>query len=119
MIEKVKIGGIEVAMEASGDIPRMYRKAFGTDLIVGMQAVEKRVTKGQVDLEAQDIEMFENLAWCFAKHADPDTPDIDTWLKQFGPLDILLAVPELLQIWAANNKSTSKLKKNNEKLTGN
>ena len=117
MKETIKIGNVEVLMEASGDIPRMYRNIFGSDLIVGMQAFESRAKKGQTDLNASEVEMFENMAWCFAKHADPDIQDIDEWLKQFEPMDILFATPKLLQIWGYDNKSTSKLKKKNDKST--
>lgn len=114
MKKTVTIGGINVVWESSGDIPRMYRNIFGKDLFVQMSVFEQRASKGKnVSLDAGDIEMFENLAWCFAKHADPDTPDIDTWLRQFPSLAILNAAPEIIDMWAGENLSTSTLKKRN------
>ena len=109
----ITISGIEVNMESSGDIPRMYRNKFGKDVIVQMSACEARArkNKGATMLEADDVEMFENLAWCMAKHADSDVPDIDEWLRQFSATGIIEAAPALVDMWVEENKSTSTLKK--------
>lgn len=120
MKKTITIGGHEVPMESSGDIPRMYRNTFQKDIIVSMGQFEQFLKKngGNISmLELDQVEMFENLAWCFAKHADPEVPAIDEWLRQFEALDILYAIPALLEVWMAENKSTSQLKKKNAKLT--
>lgn len=119
MIKNITIGGKNVVWESSGDIPRLYRRTFGQDVIVQMTNFQKKAAKQKqnVSLESEDIEMFENLAWIYAKHADPDTPDIDTWLRQFEAMDILEAVPLILDLWITENKTTSTLKKRADKST--
>lgn len=119
MKKTAKIGEIEVVLESSGDIPRMYRKIFGQDIIVQMTAFQLKAAQKDfaATLAGSEIEMFENLAWTLAKHADPEIPDIDEWLRQFEALDILEAIPVILDMWIQESKTTSKLKKKNAKLT--
>lgn len=116
MKKEVKLGDQTVVFESSGDIPRMYRRNFGKDILVQMTAFQQRVTKKE-EFTPDDIEMFENLAWTYATHADPETPDIDTWLRQFGPMDILNNVDSIIGMWLVETKTTSRSKKKSDKLT--
>lgn len=118
MKKTVTIGDHEIDMETSGAIPRMYRRTFGSDLLIQTDKFRKRAKGKEVQMEPEDIEMFENMAWIFAYHADPDIPEIDKWLQQFEPADILLAAPQIIDLWNAETKTTSKLKKKAEKPTG-
>lgn len=120
MTEKmVKVGGTEVRMRASALIPRLYRFKFGRDMISDMKLLQKDA-KAYVDAAAagdtssaeftvEDFTVFENVAYMMAKHADPSVPsDIEAWLEQFdGVLDIYEALPDIFDLWAANQMTTS------------
>ena len=74
----VKIGDKEVKFRSSAALPHMYRRKFRRDIFVDMDALRKSMRKGkngEGEIDIDSLEMFENLAWCFAKHADPDVPD--------------------------------------------
>ena len=55
------------------------------------------------------LEMFENIAYIMAKHADPNIPgDPDEWLDGLpGVLSIYEALPEIIALWSENLKTTS------------
>lgn len=111
----LKIGEIDVKIKTSADIPRMYRKIFGKDLFLQMIKFETAQAKGE-GLDGETIEMFENLAFCFAKHADPEIKeDVVEWLDQFGNMDIFTAIPDIYRAWLTDGKSTSNLKKKSGK----
>ena len=64
------------------------------------------------DLPVEILELFEDLAYCMAKYADPTQPDtIEEWLDQFETLDIYEVYPELLMLWGADNQTTTSAKK--------
>ena len=58
-----------------------------------------------------NMEVVENLFWVAAKAADPEIPDIDTWLSQFGPYSIVRASGALMEAWNEENETMSTPKK--------
>ena len=122
MENKVKIGEKEVRFKTSAAVTYLYRRKFGRDLIVDMAEIESKLQKnedGTSSLPIDSLEMFEELAYMFAKHADPDgvPDDIAEWLEQFDTFDIYLVFPEIISLWMEENKSFSKLKKKGAKST--
>lgn len=115
----VKIGDKEVKFRSSAALPHMYRRKFRRDIFVDMDALRKSIRKskdGEDQLDIDSLEMFENLAWCFARHADPEVPDdVEEWLEQFETFDIYNILPDLFTMWTNENAGTSKLKKKNGK----
>ena len=79
-------------------------------------------TKMQFDsfLDIDTLEMFENVAYIMARHADPDNvPDTpDEWLEQFSVFSIYTILPQLLELWNLNTETQVNAKKNIAKLTG-
>lgn len=122
MNKKIQIGDKEITFASSAALPHMYRRIFKRDIFVDMDHLRKSIRKGAngtAQLDVDSMEMFENLAWCMAKHADPGlTDDIEEWLGQFGTFDIYNLLPEIFAIWTEENKSTSTLKKRNGQSTG-
>ena len=54
-------------------------------------------------MEIDDLEIFENVAYIMAFHADPSIPKtIDEWLDQFEMFSIYQVLPEILELWGAN-----------------
>lgn len=121
MIKTITIGDKEVTFKSSAAIPHIYRRTFGRDVFVDMDHMQRSLKPkkdGTAEMSAESLDMLESLAWCFAKHADPAVPDDpEQWLEQFEMMDIYAVFPEVISMWSGENKSTSKLKKNPEKLT--
>ena len=107
MEKTIKIGNKEVKMKTSGGTPRMYRNEFNRDIFLDMAEFENAVAKK----ETFNVEMFECMAWCFAKKADPTIPPIEEWLDQFETFDVYAIIPDLVEMWAHDNVITSRLKK--------
>lgn len=107
MIEKViDIGGQEVKFRSSATIPRLYRIKFKRDIFKDLTKLEKaysKKAKKDEDMEIDDLEIFENVAYIMAFHADPSIPKtIDEWLDQFEMFSIYQVLPEILELWGAN-----------------
>lgn len=78
MIQKIEIDGKQVPFKASAAIPRIYRIKFHRDIYKDLDALGKAVGNGDEDsshLDMFSLEMFENIAYIMAKHADPTIPD--------------------------------------------
>ena len=68
---------------------------------------------GTKELEIEDLEIFENVAYIMALHADPSTPaSIDEWLDQFEMFSIYEVLPEILELWGSNLFTDAKSAKN-------
>ena len=78
MILKIEIDGKQVPFKASATIPRIYRIKFHRDIYKDLDALGKAVgngDEGSSHLDMFSLEMFENIAYIMAKHADPTLPD--------------------------------------------
>lgn len=108
MLEKtVKIGEQEVRFRSSASVPRLYRIKFKRDIFKDLSKLEKSFKeKGSEDgsmMEIDDLEIFENVAYIMAFHADPTIPGtIDEWLEQFEMFSIYEILPEILDLWGTN-----------------
>lgn len=115
MLKTINIGDKEVKLKSSAAIPHLYRRKFNRDIFIDMARMQKELKpkgNGTAEVSMESMEMFEDLAYCFAKHADPDIPDNpEEWLEQFEMFDIYLMLPELIELWGVEQTSTSKLKK--------
>lgn len=61
----------------------------------------------------EDLEIFENVAYIIAYHADHNIPeDIDDWLDQFEMFSIYEVLPEILELWGTNLITDVESKKN-------
>ena len=59
--------------------------------------------KNNQSIEIDDLEIFENVAYIMAFHADPTVPKtIDEWLDQFEMFSIYQVLPEILELWGTN-----------------
>ena len=92
--KKIEIDGKEVTFKASAAVPRLYRIKFGRDIYKDLRQLEKSVGENDEDnsnLDLFSLEMFEDLAWLMARHADPaNVPDSpEEFLDQFNTDQIL------------------------------
>ena len=65
------------------------------------------------------LEMFENIAYVMAKHADPSIPDTpEEWLDGFNTFSIYQILPQLIDLWGLNVQTTVEARKNLAKVSG-
>ena len=118
----VEIDGKQVLFKASAAIPRIYRIKFGRDIYKDLAKLEKSVSKnkeGNSEIDIPSLEMFENIAYIMAKHADPSIPDTpEEWLDNFNTFSIYQVLPSLIELWGLNMKRDVQAKKALDQLTG-
>ena len=118
MIEKtVAIGDKQVKFRSSASVPRLYRIKFKRDIFKDLSRLEQSFKdRGSEDgstMEIEDLEIFENVAYIMAYHADPTIPGtIDEWLEQFEMFSIYEILPEILELWGTNLITDVQSKKN-------
>lgn len=107
----IMIDGKTVHFRASAAVPRMYRLKFGRDMFQDMGNLSDEFQ--QDDIGVASLEIFENVAYIFAKHADPEgvpeTPD--EWLEDFDMFSIYQVLPELMDLWGTNLRESAEGKK--------
>ena len=122
LTQTIEIDGQPVKFRASAAIPRIYRLRFHRDIYKDLSLLEKSVSKQDEDnsgLDLFSLEMFENIAYIMAKHADPDIPDTpEEWLDNFNTFSIYQILPKLLELWGLNVQTDVQSKKNLDRLTG-
>lgn len=108
MLEKtLTISGKEVRFRSSATVPRLYRIKFKCDIFKDLAKLEKsykdKASEDGSALEIEDLEIFENVAYIMAFHADHSIPGtIDEWLDQFEMFSIYEVLPEILDLWGTN-----------------
>ena len=121
MRRNIEIDGREVAFRASAAIPRIYRIKFHRDIYKDLRALEQSVREDDPDnsgLDLFSLEMFENIAYVMAKHADPSIPDTpEEWLDEFNTFSIYQVLPQLIELWGLNTQTDVEAKKNFALLT--
>jgi mRNA-degrading endonuclease RelE of RelBE toxin-antitoxin system len=123
MLEKtIEISGKPVTFRSSAAIPRIYRIKFKRDIFKDLTKLEKSYrnkAKSSEDLEIDDLEIFENVAYIMAYHADPTIPKtIDEWLDQFEMFSIYQVLPEILELWGSNLITDVQAKKDLAEVSG-
>ena len=122
MIRRIEIDGREVPFKASAAIPRIYRLKFQRDIYKDLRALEQSVNgseEGESGLDLFSLEMFENIAFVMAKHADGSIPDTaEEWLDGFNTFSIYQVLPKLIELWGLNVKTDVEAKKNSARQSG-
>lgn len=123
MKQNIEIDGRQVPFRASAAIPRIYRMQFHRDIYKDLRSLEKAVGGGDEEnsnLDLFSLEMFENIAYVMAKHADPQgVPDTPAeWLDRFGTFSIYQVLPKLIELWGLNLQTDAEAKKNFARQTG-
>ena len=120
--KKIEIDGKEVLFRASAAIPRLYRIKFRRDIYKDLAQLEKAVDTSTEEgsmLDTFSLELFENIAYMMARHADPNIPDSpEEWLEEFNTFSIYQVLPQIIELWGLNVETEVKNRKNLEKLSG-
>jgi len=123
MLKKtIEISGVPVAFRSSATVPRLYRAKFKRDIFKDLTKLEKsysRKTEDGDEFQIEDLEIFENVAYIMAYHADNSIPgSIDEWLDQFDMFSIYQVLPEILALWGENMMTEIESKKRLAEMSG-
>ena len=103
MTKKVKYRVKTIELTANALLPRKYRSVFGRDLVTDMQKMAK---------DNADTTSLENLLWIMLRDAGEDVGDnVEEWLESMEMLDVYQILPDVLDLWIANQHTTSTPKK--------
>ncbi len=89
---------------------------------VSLASLKTDVAEGdenKSELDIESLEVFENIAYIMAKHADPENvPDNpDDFLERFNTFSIYEILPQLIELWGLNTAVQVESKKNIARLT--
>lgn len=116
MTANIEIDGKQVPFRASAAIPRIYRIRFHRDIYKDLKSLEGAVDSNDAEnftLDSFSLEMFENIAYVMAKHADKSIPDSpEEWLDQFNTFSIYQVLPKIIELWGLNVQTDVASKKN-------
>lgn len=116
MIKQIEIDGKQVSFKASAAIPRIYRMKFQRDIYKDLKALEKSIgdnSEESSNLDMFSLEMFENIAFVMAKHADASIPNtLEEWLDGFNTFSIYQVLPQFIELWGLDVQTDVEAKKN-------
>lgn len=120
--KEIEICGKKVPFRSSATIPRLYRAKFKRDIFKDLSKLEqsyKGKTEDGNEFQIEDLEIFENVAYIMAYHADNSIPPtIEDWLDQFDMFSIYEILPEILKLWGENMVAEVESKKNFAQVSG-
>lgn len=119
---EIEICGKLVPFRSSATVPRLYRAKFKRDIFKDLSKLESSY-KGNTEngdvFQIEDLEIFENVAYIMAYHADNSIPqDINDWLDQFDMFSIYEVLPQILELWGDNMLTDVTAKKELEEVNG-
>ena len=119
---EIEICGKQVPFRSSATIPRLYRAKFKRDIFKDLTKLEKSYkgkTEDGEELQIEDLEIFENVAYIMAFHADNSIPaSIEDWLDQFDMFSIYEVLPQILELWGDNMITDIEAKKARAEAAG-
>lgn len=96
-----------VPLKATGSTLRRYRALFNRDLIEDFNTVKAAYDEnGTVTGEIVDI--LQNMTYVMAKQAEPNLPDVETWLDSFESFPIGDFAADVANLWAESMVTTVK-----------
>lgn len=112
MIKTITLDGKQMTMKANAKAPRMYRLTFKRDMLLDMQTLIEgynNTISNNASLPPEILTIFENVAWIFLKEGGEEVGNNpDEWLENLeGMFSIYEVLPEIVDLWADANKTTS------------
>ena len=121
LTKTVNIDGKDVTFRASAAIPRIYRNKFHRDIYKDLHDLQKSIDENDPENSALDsfsLELFENISYIMARHADPSVPDTpEEWLEEFNTFSIYQVLPQIIELWGLNVQTDVQSKKNFAQLS--
>lgn len=111
MDKVLNIGDKVVGFRCTASTPMRYRNRFGRDIFEDLLRLRDEVDKDE-GFSIKSLESFEFLSYIMAKQYDPSIPDTpEDWLDNFEAFSIYEYLPEIMDLWAQNEFTTSTAKK--------
>lgn len=107
----ITVDGKEFTLRASGLTPLLYHNEFGDDFMNDLASLTTSYEES--GSFAPDLLIKAGkIAYVLNKQGDPEQPNtFEEWLDQFETFSIIEAFPQIMELLALNNKSTSTPKK--------
>ena len=119
---EIEICGEKIPFRSSATVPRLYRAKFKRDIFKDLSKLEKSYkgkTEDGDEFQIDDLEIFENVAYIMAYHAENSIPaSIDDWLDQFDMFSIYEVLPQILELWGDNLATEVAAKKGLAEVNG-
>ena len=119
---EIEICGKMVPFRSSATVPRLYRAKFKRDIFKDLSKLESSYTGKKSEgreFQIEDLEIFENVAYIMAYHADNSIPStIEEWLDQFEMFSINEVLPQILELWGDNMQTDIAAKKGLAEVSG-
>ena len=119
---EIEICGKMVPFRSSATVPRLYRAKFKRDIFKDLSKLESSYTGKKSEgkeFQIEDLEIFENVAYIMAYHADNSIPStIEEWLDQFEMFSIYEVLPQILELWGDNMQTDIAAKKGLAEVSG-
>ena len=111
----IRVGDKDVTFSATAATPMKYRNAFpGKDLFRDLVAIDEAGDDAFDDpFGGVDMEVFERIAYIMSD-AYAKGQSQEEWLSQFGLMDIVMALPDIIDLWGENAQTQSLTEKNGE-----
>lgn len=113
MFKNMKIGDKTIPMLANGATPLRYKLVFKKDIIKELQLAENDYSKV--------TDSMPELAFIMAKQAEASSGNADlnvldfnmymAWMEQFGPMDLVLASDDIIDLYMGNTETSTEPKK--------
>lgn len=134
MKKTITLDGKSVQIEANALLPRLYRKEFGRDLMTDMRklldsvrisaealkkarkdpdGVAAELMADPASMDNIDLSVMENITYLMLRSAGEDVGEsVEEWLASLeDSMAIYTAMPDVIEVWTASQKTTSKSKK--------
>lgn len=100
----INIDGKDIRFKSTGSAPLRYKMQFKRDFFSDLMKMQGAIKKGgkDIDFDVFDLEVFYNIAWIYAKTADPSISSPLEWLDTFDTFPIIEIIPELQDIITAS-----------------
>ena len=109
MEKVIKVGEKEVKFKATAATPMHYRNTFkGEDIF---RDFAKMGQKGDDVLEDMDFGIFERIAYIMSEDFKKGVK-FEDFLESFEVMDIISALPDIMELWESNMATQSITPKN-------
>ena len=111
MEKKIKVGGREIRFKATAATPMYYRNTFkGQDIFRDLMKIRESGSEDEI-LDSIDFGTFERIAYIMSDDRRNGV-SFEDWLESFEVMDIVAALPDIMELWVANMDTQSIAPKN-------